>query len=157
MADHLALQRALCLLRHLQCGPQDRDTLATFVHVECDPNAYPDFREKAHQKRFENDMGRLREWGVATDYYEGHYRLLSYGDFSPVGLPEEALEMVAFLSETFGPGAPHHEAIQSLLRILRGHSVTFNLGLLVRSKYPLCLSVVACAQRSIFHKKERLL
>lgn len=118
MADHLALQRTLCLLRHLQCGPQDRDTLATFVHVECDPSAYPDFREKASQKRFENDMGRLRDWGVATDYYEGHYRLLSYGDFSPVGLPEEALEMVAFLSETFGPGAPHHEALQNLLRIL---------------------------------------
>lgn len=118
MADHLPLQRSLCLLRHLQDGPQDRDTLASFVHIECDPNAYPDFSQKASQKCFENDLKRLREWGVATDYYEGHYRLLSYGSFNPVGLPDHALEMVAFLSETFGPGAPHHEAIQQLLRMV---------------------------------------
>jgi predicted DNA-binding transcriptional regulator YafY len=118
VADHLPLQRSLCLLRHLQDGPQDRDTLASFVHIECDPAAYPDFTEKDSKKRFENDLKRLREWGVATDYYEGHYRLLSYGEFSPVGLPDRALEMLAFLSETFGPGAPHHEAIQQLLRTI---------------------------------------
>ena len=118
MADHLPLQRSLCLLRHLQDGPQDRETLASFVHIECDPNAYPDFTQKASQKGLENDLKRLREWGVETDYYEGHYRLLSYGEFSPVGLPDRALEMLAFLSETFGPGAPHHEAIQHLLRTI---------------------------------------
>lgn len=106
------------MLRHLQDGPQDRDTLASFVHIECDPDAYPDFSQKASQKCFENDLKRLRDFGVATDYYEGHYRLLSYGDFSPVGLSDQALEVVAFLSETFGPGAPHHEAIQQLLRTI---------------------------------------
>ena len=95
MADHLPLQRSLCLLRHLQDGPQDRDTLASFVHIECDPTAYLDFSQKTYQKRFENDMGRLREWGVETDYYHGHYRLLSYGEFSPVGLPDHALEVLA--------------------------------------------------------------
>lgn len=118
MADHLPLQRSLCLLRHLQDGPQDRDTLASFVHKECDPNAYPDFTQKASQKSLENDLKRLKELGVEIDYYEGHYRLLSYGDFSPVGLPDRALELLAFLSETFGPGAPHHEEIQHLLRTI---------------------------------------
>ena len=118
MADHLHFQRSLTLLRYLQRGPIDRDTLADYVHCDCDPDAYPDLTQKASQKRFENDMQRLRELGVETDYYAGNYRLLSYGDFSPVGLSERALEMLAFLGETFGPGAPHSEAIQHLLRTI---------------------------------------
>jgi len=115
VADYLPLQRSLCLLRHLQDGPQDRDTLASFVYIECDPTAYPDFNQKASQQSFANDIKRLRELGVEVDHYDGYYRLLSYGDFSPVGLPDHALETIAFLSETFGPGAPHHEGIQQLL------------------------------------------
>ncbi|MEZ4867298.1 MAG: WYL domain-containing protein [Caldilineaceae bacterium] len=118
MADHLPFQRSLALLRRLQSSAADRETLAEFVTIACDPDAYPDLMTKAQQKRLENDLQRLRDLGVATDYYEGEYHLQSYGDFSPVGLPEESLETLAFLGETFSPGAPHSEAVQQLLRII---------------------------------------
>ena len=115
---HLPLLRSLTLLRHLQSGPQDRETLADFVRIDCDPEAYLEPNQNANKKCFENDIKRLRELGVELDYYDGHYRLLTYGDFNPVGLSQAALNSLAFLGETFGPGAPQHEAIQSLLHTI---------------------------------------
>lgn len=117
-ATHLPLLRSLTILRHLQCGPQARETLADFVRIECDSAAYAEPNQNANKKCFENDIKRLRELGVALDYYDGHYHLLTYGDFSPVALSQAALNSLAFLGETFGPGAPQHEAIQDLVRTI---------------------------------------
>lgn len=91
--------------------------LFEFVRIDCEQSAYSDFDStRKRSKQFENDMGRLRNWGVDIDHYEGAYHLLSYGDFSPVVLSEEELTALAFVAETFSPGAPNSELIQRLVR-----------------------------------------
>lgn len=112
------LFRTLCLLRCLQLGPAGSDGLVAFVHQEYDPGAYADIGNKAGRKRLENDLTRLREWGVEIHYIDGAYHLISYADFSPVMLGEGELDTLAFLQETFTPGVPNAEAIQRLLDTL---------------------------------------
>ena len=75
-----------------------------------------DIDQKSGRKRFENDLKRLRDWGVDLDHREGEYCLISYGEFSPVALGEAELDALAFLGETFAPGAPRSEAVQALVR-----------------------------------------
>ncbi|HMN29156.1 MAG TPA: WYL domain-containing protein [Caldilineaceae bacterium] len=110
-----ALLRSLALLRRLQRSPADRATLADAVRIEVDPAAYGELRSKAEIKLFANDIQRLRELGVDIYYHTGAYHLVSYGEFSPVGLGEDGLNALAFLSESFGPGAPNSLAIQELV------------------------------------------
>jgi predicted DNA-binding transcriptional regulator YafY len=108
--------RSLSLLRRLQRGPADLAALAEWVQVEVDGRAYADLTVKARHKRLENDLTRLRDWGVEIAYAEGAYHLVSYGEFSPVALGEEELEAAAFVAESFGPGAPLADEVQRLLR-----------------------------------------
>lgn len=113
-----SLQRTLCILRHLQRGSADKSTLAAFVETECEPNIYNEFRENADNKRFENDIKRLRELGADYEYIseDKAYRLVTLGDFNPLCLSEQELDTVAFLSETFAPGAPKSGHVQELLQ-----------------------------------------
>jgi len=113
-----SLQRTLCILRHLQRGPADKNTLAAFVETECEPNVYNDFQGKADNKRFENDLKRLRDLGAEYEYIseDKAYRLITFGDFTPLCFSEQELDAVAFLSETFAPGAPKSEQVQELLQ-----------------------------------------
>jgi len=113
-----SLQRTLCILRHLQRDPADKTTLASFVEIECEPDVYNGFQTNADNKRFEHDMKRLREWGADYEYIAENkaYRLITLGDFNPLCLSENELDTVAFLSETFAPGAPKSEQVQELLQ-----------------------------------------
>lgn len=113
---NLPLQRSLCLLRHLQRAPASGSTLAAYVQIEVDDEAYGDLQEKAEKKLLENDIKRLREFGCDIHFFDGEYHLVSYGDFSPVGLGEEELDTLAFLGESFGPGAPASGRVQRLLQ-----------------------------------------
>jgi predicted DNA-binding transcriptional regulator YafY len=70
------------------------------------------------RKQFENDIQRLRDWGVELEHYDGQYHLITYGDFNPVSLPERALDDLAFLTEIFGPDAPRHDQVQKLLQTI---------------------------------------
>lgn len=117
---HITLQRSLSLLRYLQRERADRSTLVDFVSVELGADVYPDLASKAGQRAFEEDIKRLRDFGIKISYdrTEGLYSLGSYGDFSPVCLTEAELDTVAFLSETFAPGAPNAEGVQQLLHRL---------------------------------------
>lgn len=110
------LQRSLSLLRCLQRTPATLDELADLVAVDADAAVYRGLTPDARRKRLENDIQRLRELGVEIEYREGQYHLNSYGDFHPVNLDEIALEALAFLAETFGPGAPNHDSIHHLIR-----------------------------------------
>jgi predicted DNA-binding transcriptional regulator YafY len=102
----------------LQQGPAELDALVAFVHTEYDADAYSDIRDKAGRKRLENDIARLRGWGVEIHYIDGAYHLIGYGDFSLVALGEVELDSLAFLQETFTPGVPNAEAIQQLLQTI---------------------------------------
>jgi predicted DNA-binding transcriptional regulator YafY len=102
----------------LQLGPADLEALVAYVHVAYDIAAYADIGEKAGRKRLENDLARLREWGVELEYRDGAYHLLSYGSFSPVALGEEELNALAFLAESFGAEVPLAAEVQHLLRLV---------------------------------------
>lgn len=111
-----AFKRSLCILRRLALGPADRETLADYVSVDFGGAAYGDLRNKSEIKTLENDLTRLRDWGVQYEYAEGEYRLLSYGTFDPVALSEQELNTLAFLAETFAPESVNSTAVQALIR-----------------------------------------
>jgi predicted DNA-binding transcriptional regulator YafY len=93
--------------------------LTTLLQAELGPDAYPGATDAAELRRmFEEDIRRLRQWGVEIPDARKTkvYTLASYGEFSPVALDEIALDALAFLLETFGPGAPNSERVQQLLR-----------------------------------------
>jgi len=110
------IQRSLVLLRQLQHAPATKAALMEYVLIEVGSEAYTD-EPKAAAKQFERDIERLRTWGVEVEVGRGHeYYLKSYGKFSPVSLTDEELGTVAFLLETFAPGAPKAETVQRLLQ-----------------------------------------
>lgn len=113
---YFEIQRCLTILRQLQRAPAVKAVLMEYVRIEVGPEAYAD-DPKLADKTFARDIERLRTWGVEIVVGAGHeYHLQSYGMFNPVGLDEEALNALAFLSETFVEGAPQSEAVQQLLR-----------------------------------------
>lgn len=115
-----SLFRTLSLLRRLQRGSANKETLAASVQTDCDSDAYLDLRTKASQKQFENDMTRIRELGAdyEHDRKSGEYKLLTFGEFSPLSFSDDELETLAFLSETFVPGAPKSEQVQGFIQHL---------------------------------------
>ena len=72
---------------------------------------------KRPKSTFKNDLRELRSLGVEIEYHRSdqEYRLVSYGDFSPVDLNPIDLHTLAFLIETFEPGTPNHDAVRQLL------------------------------------------
>jgi hypothetical protein len=82
-------------------GPYDGDTL------------------DAGRRRFEEDMNFLHtRLGVERPRYnrkQAVYEFQGFGEFRPLGLSEVEMEALAFLVETFGPGAPQADAVQALL------------------------------------------
>ncbi len=114
--EYAAFKRSLSILRRLALGAADRATLADYVSLVYDGSVYGDLTSKGEQKALENDLTRLRDLGVEYAYSEGEYRLLSYGDFSPVAFSEDGMNTLAFLAETFAPGSVNGEAVQALIR-----------------------------------------
>ncbi|HAJ38528.1 MAG TPA: hypothetical protein DCL15_22910 [Chloroflexi bacterium] len=113
---YVEMQRCLTILRQLQRSPADKAELMEYVRIEVGVEAYGDDAKLA-DKTFARDIDRLRTWGVEVDVGRGHqYYLKSYGDFNPVSLTDEELNTVAFLLETFAPGAPQAEAVQQFLQ-----------------------------------------
>lgn len=115
-SSNLPMFRSLSILRRLRRGPAAWQDLVDWVHVDEDPTAYRDVDQKAGRKRVENDIKRLRDWGVQIEFRNGEYHLLSYGDFHPIYLTEAELDTLAFLAEAFRPGAPNGDAVQHLVQ-----------------------------------------
>ena len=114
--DYFDIQRCLCILRRLQIGPARRNDLMDHAFVELGTGAYHEDKLRA-VKQFGRDIARLRSWGVEIVVATGHvYTLNGYGDFSPVALPNAALNTLAFLWVTFDPTAPNGEAVRVLLQ-----------------------------------------
>ncbi|MBP8109512.1 MAG: WYL domain-containing protein [Caldilineaceae bacterium] len=115
------VRRSLSLFRRLQRGPTDRETLMAYVEDELRTRFYSEEPDKA-RKRLENDLKRLRDLGISFEYIraDDHYRIVEIGHFRPLSLAEPELTTLAFLIETFQPGAPNSEAVQSLLARILG-------------------------------------
>lgn len=115
------VQRSLSIFRRLQRAPTDRETLMAYVEDELQTTFYSEDTNKA-RKRLEHDLQRLRELGIDFEYVraEDHYRIVEIGKFRPLSLAEPDLTTLAFLVETFQPGTPNSEAVQSLLARILG-------------------------------------
>jgi predicted DNA-binding transcriptional regulator YafY len=113
---HLPIQRSLTLLRRLKERSANRATLMAWVEDELGA-VYPEPTGDGARRAFEEDIRRLRDLGVDLGFErkEGVYVLSSYGEFNPVALGEAELDALAFLLETFTPGAPNHASVQQLL------------------------------------------
>ncbi len=113
------ISRALSILRHLQRAPNNRDTLMDLVSVDVGGGPYDADTLDAGRRRFEEDLKFLyTRLGVEKPHYnrkQDVYEFQGFGDFRPLGLSEAELETLAFLAETFGPGAPQADAVQALL------------------------------------------
>lgn len=164
---HLPLLRSLAILRILQQGPADRESVIRQVRAELGEACYPPAGSTAERRHFEEDIKRLRELGVIMpDARKSKlYRLQSYGAFSPVSLGEAELAALAFLTATFGPSTPNHAAVQSLLQTVRDWLPTaqqqqlatyrhqLQLDLRRRDDTPIDPRVEALIQRAVAEKR----
>lgn len=114
------IARALSILRHLQRAANSRETLMDLVSVDVGNRPYDGDTVDAGRRRFEEDLAFVQKGLLAKrpryDRRQDVYEFQGFGDFRPLGLSEEALETVAFLAETFGPDAPHSDAVQLVLQ-----------------------------------------
>ena len=65
---HLPIHRSLAILCRLQRGATARAELIDHVLIELGESAYPEPESKACQRAFEQDIKRLRDWGVELAY-----------------------------------------------------------------------------------------
>ncbi|MCB0144394.1 MAG: WYL domain-containing protein [Caldilineaceae bacterium] len=115
---YVPLQRSLSLLRRLQRGPADKETLVDFVSIDFASDAYADDGSTRSRRLFENDLLRLRELGMDYEHERksGEYSFRTFGSFSPLCLTDAELATVAFLAESFQGDAPNSAGVQQLLR-----------------------------------------
>lgn len=114
------IARALSILRHLQRAPNGRETLMDLVSVDVGNRSYDGDTPDAGRRRFEEDLSFVQKGLQANrPLYQrarGEYEFQGFGDFRPLGLNDENLDALAFLSETFGPDAPNGDQVQALLQ-----------------------------------------
>jgi predicted DNA-binding transcriptional regulator YafY len=114
------ISRCLSILRRLQRGSTDRDTLMDCVQIDLGADVYGSSDTlKGQQRIFEGDIKFLRETlQVALPGYDraqSIYELEGFGDFSPLCLTDSELDTLAFLTEAFQPGAPNSDSVQRFL------------------------------------------
>ncbi|MBX3052159.1 MAG: WYL domain-containing protein [Caldilineaceae bacterium] len=113
------ITRALSIFRHLQRAPANRELLLDLVFVDVGGGPYDSDTKDAGRRRFEEDLGFVHK-GLSANrprYDRGRdvYEFQGFGAFRPLGFSDEELDTLAFLSEAFGPDAPHGDQVQALL------------------------------------------
>lgn len=119
-SEWLVLRRCLALLRRVQQGPANKDQLVAAVCAEIGADAYGGASGRALAERFHRDKQRLfSHLGVRLRYdaSAGGYVI---GELTQplLSLPEGLLKTLAFLADTFQPGAPHADGVQQLVETL---------------------------------------
>lgn len=103
-------RRCIAIITRLESGPATRQEL---IHL-----AYPHVPPSAVQKRFENDLNRLRNSLDVEIVYERSdrvYRLGATGLVPLLDLPDAAIQGLVFLGETFENHVPQSQHIQALV------------------------------------------
>ncbi|MCB0188440.1 MAG: WYL domain-containing protein [Caldilineaceae bacterium] len=113
------LVRSLSILRRLQVGAADRQTLIDHVQSECGPFAYEAESAKAVESRLAHDIKFLRENLLvnipSVDRSTNTYEIADFGDFRPLCLTDTELDALMTLLQSFQSGAPHSEAVAGFL------------------------------------------
>jgi predicted DNA-binding transcriptional regulator YafY len=120
----LVVRRCLALIRCVQRGPASReDLLEAMVSVE-DPIDRGEVRGEhldALDTRLDKDLRRIRENLMVDVYYDreaGGY-VIKDTWLPLLDLPDDDLETIAWLEQTFDLESPKHDEIHGLLRRLR--------------------------------------
>ncbi|MCX6048895.1 MAG: WYL domain-containing protein [Chloroflexi bacterium] len=113
------LVRSLSILRCLQTGAADRETLIAYVQDECGPLAYEAAGERSLESQFARDIKFLRENLFVNipnvDRSRNMYEIENFGDFRPLALTEPELDALMTLLQSFQAGAPQSEEISIFL------------------------------------------
>ncbi|HHS97459.1 MAG TPA: WYL domain-containing transcriptional regulator, partial [Chloroflexi bacterium] len=118
----LVIRRCLAIIRRAQRGPATRAELMQAVLHEVGTDAYgEETDEEARQIRLEKDLERIRDRLLVDLYFdrkEGRYIIRDL--WTPLlDLPDEDLETIAWLEETFGPESPQHDEVREFLDRIR--------------------------------------
>jgi predicted DNA-binding transcriptional regulator YafY len=116
----LVIRRCLALLRRVQQGPAKKQDLLDAVYAAEGEEAYGNRTGKLLNKRFEDDKRRLwQRLGVRIRYRGevGGYKLDTL-ERPLLDLPDEHLETLAFLADTFQPDSPHASQVRQLIETL---------------------------------------
>ncbi len=117
----LVIRRCLAILRRLQRGPASREALISAVLLAEEDEAYGGVDGKVLNKRFDNDLRRIRKHlgvEIAFDRKRGVYNIKD--TWTPLlDLPDQDLSTLAWLEEIFDEESPHHDEVQALVDRLR--------------------------------------
>ncbi len=115
------MRRCLAIIRRLQRGAASRREL---IDISCaQDDVCREATEASLDKRLHKDLTRIRKHiGVAIQYDRSShlYTLGALEDMALLDLPDAALDVMAFLSETFDAEAPQHDKVRLLLDTLKG-------------------------------------
>ena len=128
--------RCLALLRRLQRGPTSKAELIEAVRKEEGSEAYGGATGRSLDKRFDADKRKLRDlFGLQLRYSRASDTYEIIDNWLPLlDLPDETLGVIAFLQETFEPGTPNHDAVQSFLSTLVSYLSPERRGFLERQR-----------------------
>ena len=139
----LVIRRCLAIICRLQRGPASKEELLQAVLAQEGPSAYGDAQGRALQRRLENDLARIKyNLGIEIRYSrKDNCYFIRDSDLPLLDLPDDSLRTLAFLEQTFGPGAPMHQEVQALLNTLRSYLAPERRELLERQYVALALEL----------------
>jgi len=116
--EAMTLKRCLILLQRLLRGPATKTELIAAVRYHLGDDTYSVNPDTQRISAFEKDMRtRLQYFLGANARFNrrtGCYELVEFSGLPGFDLSDEALEALIFLENTFQPGAPHYEKVQTL-------------------------------------------
>jgi predicted DNA-binding transcriptional regulator YafY len=139
----LVMRRCLAIIRRAQRSPASREELIQAVLAQEGPDAYGETEGQTLYRRLENDLGRIRH-NLAVDLYfdrrAGGYAIKDAW-LPLLDLPDEDLETVAWLEQTFDHDSPQHDEVQALLGKLRLYLGPERLAVVERCRTALVMDV----------------
>jgi predicted DNA-binding transcriptional regulator YafY len=114
----------LAIIRCVQRGPATREDLLEAMRSVEEPDRYGQLQEEdrdALDLRLDKDLRRIRENLMVDIYYDRQARGYVIKDtwLPLLDLPDEDLDTIAWLEQTFDLESPKHDEIHGLLRRLR--------------------------------------
>jgi predicted DNA-binding transcriptional regulator YafY len=137
------VRRCLAIVHRVQRGPASWEELVEAVLALEGADAYGGTTGRALQRRVENDLLRIRDHLLIEVYYDreaGGYVIRD--TWSPLlDLPDQDLETIAWLEETFEQDSPQHDEVHALLGRLRFYLSPARRGEVERSRTALVVDL----------------
>lgn len=105
------VSRCIKLITRLQRGSATLDEILRLLYSD-------DISRENALKRFDYDKRRIREHlgiDIGYDPRSEEYQLYSFGSEGWIDFPDEVINTLQFLRDTFHRGAPDHERVQSMI------------------------------------------